>query len=153
MKILKSTPLHHKIIEKHIIKHRLYKSYSYNSTRMKSETNTEYEQLKERLCYKANIVHIGKAIQSKDKLFKLKEYLPNLLRMHINEDYYTTMLEYGVIEEVLDKMTKTKNNNREQNINEFKEWIEKHETFENLFNKKEYNNLIEQIKILDELYQ
>ena len=119
---------------------------------MKSERNNEYEKLKERLCYKANVLYVGRTLQNKDKLFELKEYLPNLLRIHINEDYYTTMMGYGVIEEVLDKMTKTKNNNWEQNINEFKEWVEKHEDFENLFNKKEYINLTEQLKILEKIY-
>ena len=122
------------------------------TTEQTTRINEEHEQLKESLCSEAKVVYVGRTIQNKDKLFNLKEYLPNLLRRYVHEDYYTTMMEYGVIEEVLDKMTKTKNNSWEQNINEFKEWIEKHEEFENLFNKQEYINLTEQLKILDRIY-
>ena len=119
---------------------------------MKREKNNDYELLRERLCFKANILYVGRTIQNKDKLFNLHEYLPNLLRMHINEDYYITMLEYGTIENVLEEMIKTKNYSIEENIKEFIDWIDKHDEFNNLLNVKEYDKLVKQLKVMDELF-
>lgn len=112
-----------------------------------------YNRMREDICLRTNVVNIKKAQDREEELFALGEYLPNLLRSFLDLSYYTQMREMGVIEEVLEEMAKTRKQGREKDIYEFVAWVDKHEDFENILNRKKFDELDEQLKALEELYK
>jgi hypothetical protein len=82
-------------------------------------------------------------------LFGLGEYLPNLLRSFISNDYYTRMEELGVWDEIVKKILKTKHYSREEDIVEFIDWIDTHKEFEDLINRDEVKELYDEIEKLE----
>jgi acyl carrier protein phosphodiesterase len=112
-----------------------------------------YNRMREDLCLRTNVVNIKKAQNREEELFDLGEYLPNLLRSFLSLSYYTKMREMGVIEEVLEQMAKTRKQGREKDIYEFVKWIDKHQDFDDLLNRKKFEELDEQLKALEDIYK
>jgi len=108
-----------------------------------------YVRLREKICYKYTVVNITKLKSREDELFGLGEYLPNLLRSFISNDYYTRMEELGVWDEIVKKILKTKRYSREEDIVEFIDWIDTHKEFEDLINRDEVKELYDEIEKLE----
>ena len=108
-----------------------------------------YVRLREKICYKYMIVNITKLKSREEELFSIGEYLPNLLRSFISNDYYTRMEELGVWDEIVKKILKTKHYSREEDIVEFIDWIDTHKEFEDLINRDEVKELYDEIEKLE----
>ena len=108
-----------------------------------------YRKKRELLHYRFNVVNIKRAQEREDELFRLGEYLPNLLRGFLSLNYYARMEEMGVIDDVLRKMGKTRKQGMEADTIEYVEWISEHDEFVDLINEKELKMLDEGLKELE----
>lgn len=108
-----------------------------------------YRKKRELLHYRFNVVNIKRAQEREDELFRLGEYLPNLLRGFLSLNYYARMEEMGVIDDVLWKMGKTRKQGMEADTIEYVEWISEHDEFVDLINEKELKMLDEGLKELE----
>lgn len=111
-----------------------------------------YNDSKETLYYKYNIVNISKAQERESELFNLNEYLPNLLRGFLSIDYYTRMEEANMIDDVLKKMGETRKYTREESVIEFINWIDTHKTFNDLLNEDKVKELGDDLEALEKEY-
>ena len=111
-----------------------------------------YNNKKEELYYKTNIVEIKKAQNREEELFNLGEYLPNLLRGFLSLDYYTRMREMGVIDNVLKEMAETRKQGREKDVIEYINWIDSHDDFKDLLNEKKVKELGDELEELEKEY-
>ena len=111
-----------------------------------------YNDKKEELYYKINVVEIKKAQNREEELFNLGEYLPNLLRGFLSLDYYTRMREMGVIDNVLKEMAETRKQGREKDVIEYINWIDSHDDFKDLLNEKKVKELGDELEELEKEY-
>lgn len=109
-----------------------------------------YEDMREEIYLKYNIVNIDKVKKRQEDLFALNDYLPLLIRTFC-DGYFTRMEKNGVIDKVFEKMRKVgKHKSREFSVNEFIDWIGKHDEFEDLLNRRELKKLYDEIDKLEE---
>ena len=103
--------------------------------------NKIYNETKEEIYLKYNIVDINNVKKRKEELFQLNDYLPLLIRDYL-EGYFTRMENEGVIDEIFEKMRQIgKHKSREDSVKEFIEWIEKHKEFDDLLNKNTFKKI------------
>lgn len=111
-----------------------------------------YNDKKEELYYKTNVVEISKAQSREEELFSLNEYLPNLLRGFLSLDYYSRMEEAGVLDSVMSEMAKTRKQGREKDVIEYINWIDSHKDFQDLLNEEKVKELGDSLEQLEKDY-
>lgn len=112
-----------------------------------------YNDKKEELYYKTNVVEISKAQSREEELFSLNEYLPNLLRGFLSLDYYSKMEEAGVLDSVMQEMAKTRKQGREKDVIEYINWIDSHKDFQDLLNEEKVKELGDSLEQLEKDYK
>ena len=112
-----------------------------------------YDNERESLYYKYNVVNVKEVQSHQEELFQLKTYLPNLLRKVLSIEYYSRMGEYGVLDSVMETISKTRKQGREDDTVEFINWIDSHIEFYSLLNEKQVKKLGDDLENLEKLYK
>jgi len=100
------------------------------------------EELIENLYLKTNIINIDEVYKLEKEFVSSNIYLPNLIRYFISNDYYSNVTS----QEVVDKLVETRRYTRQENVEEFIEWIKKNPQYDQLLNNDELKKLNQHLK-------
>lgn len=118
----------------------------------KKKINELHNRVREEVCYKYNIVNISKVKKYEDELSNLEEYLPVLMPSFIMQDY-KRLEEKGLWDDIVKKTGETRKYSYEECIYEFVDWIDNHQEFKEILNKKELEKLEKNLNDLGETFE
>ena len=112
-----------------------------------------YDEMKEEIYLKYNIVNIDNVKKRQEDLFALNDYLPLLIRSFC-DGYFTRMEKNDVLNEVFEKMRKVgKYQSRKSSVNEFIDWIGEHKEFEELLKENNLKKMQKELSDLDKDFE